>query len=218
MLSFNLIWALMGASGAIFCVAALGGLDALPAFTPFTPRGAARLLVACAIGAGGGYVGGWLIQGDSTALNISNYPTLGVAWGAALGTFLAPFTAFGLYHLLEYRLRTSGALHSSLGWRIMGTSGWVIVLVAPLLGYVIGERLGAASGSADVLLSSAIAPFAAGAFILIIPLLFWLIGRAESCYAWTNDIRARAPAPGITNARAQSTIPDAANAEHVIGS
>jgi hypothetical protein len=217
MVSFNLIWALMGASGAIFCIAALGGLDALPAFTPFTPRGAARLLVACAIGAGGGYFGGWLIQGDSAAVNISNYPTLGVAWGAALGTFLAPFTVFGLYHLLEYRLRTSGALRSSLGWRIMGTSGWVIVLVAPLLGYVIGERLGAVSGSADVLLGNAAAPFAGGVFVFIIPLLFWLIGRTESCYLWTSDIRTQAPVPEITNVRVQPPIPDALNAEHAIG-
>jgi len=181
-------WGMMGALGALFCAWALGGPESLPDFMPLSLKGMFRLLVACGIGALGGILGGMTVQGVNAESQSSPQLT-GGTFGAVLGALLAPFLTFGLYHLLEYRLRQSRAPDGRLGWRVMGSAGWVVVLVAPALGFMLGGNLGAVSGSDGFFFGALFIPFAGGVFLFIIPLLFWLIGRADSCYRWDNDIR-----------------------------
>ncbi len=185
---FMVAWGMMGALGALFCAWALGGPESLPDFMPLSLRGALRLLVACAIGAVGGILGGMLAQGVNAASE-SGPQLTGGTFGAVLGALLAPFLTFGLYHLLEYQLRKSRTPDGSLGWRVIGSAGWVVVLVAPALGFTVGGNLGSAFGSDGFFFGALFIPFAGGVFLFIIPLLFWLISRADSCYRWDNEVR-----------------------------
>ncbi len=193
---FMLAWVMTGALGAIFCVWALGGPESLPDFLPLSIKGAARLVMACAIGGFGGILGGMLIQGANAAALGADPQSTGGNFGAALGIFLAPFLTFGLYHTLEYRLRQLHSPRTSLGWRVLGSAGWVVVLVAPALGFLVGGNLGHALGAYDFLLGAVLVPFAAGTLVFMVPLLFWLISQTDSCYQWDNEVRPRSRAPG----------------------
>lgn len=172
------LWLLLGAVGGLFCSFALGGPTLLATFAPKNWKGALRLLAALAIGALGGVIAGGIFQFIASQAQGGGESTTGGVVGAILGLFLLPLTAYGLYHLLEYRLQRAKDDGATFGQRVMRTGGCVIVALAPL-GLALGAWLGATLGSDSFALGSIIVPFAGGVALLVIPLMIWISFHTE---------------------------------------
>jgi hypothetical protein len=172
------LWLLFGAVGGLFCSFMLGGPPLLASFTPKDWKGALRLLAALAIGALGGVIAGGIFQFIADQAQGGGEQTAGGIVGALLGVFLLPFTVYGLFHLLEYRLQQAKEDEARFGQSVIRAGGCIIVAMVPL-GLILGAWLGATLTSGSFALGSGIAPFAGGSALLVIPLMIWISFHTE---------------------------------------
>ncbi len=169
---------LFGAVGGFFCSFVLGGPALLESMVPKDVKSALRLLAALVIGALGGLIAGTIFQFIASQAQGGNEQTAGGFVCGVMGVFLLPFTVYGLFHMLEYRLQQAKEGEAPFGQGLMRSAGCVIVGMMPV-GVISGGLLGATLTSKSLVLGTIIVPFAGGVALLLIPLMIWMSFHTE---------------------------------------